>query len=154
MKVFQRVWPFALLAAILGVFPLVAPEAIVDIGVYALIYGLAAIGLSLLMGLAGQVSLGHAAFFAVGAYTQAIFLTKTSVPGPISAVVAILLVEQNVRAAFKIADRVLVMDRGKIIATGTPAELASDERVRAAYLGGSSNSTSSVAAQPSPLPKE
>lgn len=91
MKVFQRVWPFALLTAILGAFPLVAPEAMVDIGVYALIYGLAAIGLSLLMGLAGQVSLGHAAFFAVGAYTQAIFLTKTSVPGPISAVVAILL---------------------------------------------------------------
>ena len=67
---------------------------------------------------------------------------------------AILLVEQNVRAAFKIADRVLVMDRGKIVATGTPAELASDERVRAAYLGGSSSSSSSVAAQPSPLSKE
>ena len=59
---------------------------------------------------------------------------------------AVLLVEQNVRAAFKIADRVLVMDRGRVVAEGTPAELASDERVRAAYLGGSSTSSSGVAA--------
>jgi len=57
---------------------------------------------------------------------------------------AVLLVEQNVRAAFTIADRVLVMDRGKLVAEGTPAELASDERVRAAYLGGSSTSSSSL----------
>lgn len=48
---------------------------------------------------------------------------------------ALLLVEQNVRAAFSIADHVLVMDRGRVVAEGTPAELADDERVRAAYLG-------------------
>ena len=59
---------------------------------------------------------------------------------------AVLLVEQNVRAAFKVADQVMVMDRGKVVAEGTPAELASDERVRAAYLGGSSTSSSGVAA--------
>jgi branched-chain amino acid transport system ATP-binding protein len=59
---------------------------------------------------------------------------------------AVLLVEQNVRAAFTIADRVLVMDRGRLVAEGTPADLASDERVRAAYLGGSSTSSSSLAA--------
>ena len=62
--------------SLLVVFPLVASTAVVNVGVYALIYGLAAIGLSLLMGLAGQVSLGHAAFFAVGAYTQALLVTK------------------------------------------------------------------------------
>jgi branched-chain amino acid transport system ATP-binding protein len=49
---------------------------------------------------------------------------------------AVLLVEQNVRAAFTVADRVLVMDRGQVVAVGTPAELADDERVRSAYLGG------------------
>ncbi len=59
---------------------------------------------------------------------------------------AVLLVEQNVRAAFKVADRVMVMDRGKVVAEGTPADLASDERVRAAYLGGSSTSSSGIAA--------
>lgn len=76
MKHLKRWLPFVLLAIALTVFPLVASNAAVNIGVYALIYGIAAIGLSLLMGLAGQVSLGHAAFFAVGAYTQAILVTK------------------------------------------------------------------------------
>ena len=81
--------PFLLLAAVLAVFPLVASTNLVNIGVYALIYGLAAIGLSLLMGLAGQVSLGQAAFFAVGAYTHAILITRYDVPGFISIPVAV-----------------------------------------------------------------
>jgi branched-chain amino acid transport system permease protein len=72
-----RRWvPFLLLAVALVVFPLVASTSVVNVGVYALIFGIAAIGLSLLMGLAGQVSLGHAAFFAVGAYVQAILVTQ------------------------------------------------------------------------------
>lgn len=88
--VLRRSAPFLLLIAALVLFPLIAPQRFVDIGVYALIYGLAAIGLSLLMGLAGQVSLGHAAFFAVGAYTQAILVTKQNWPLPLAAVVAVL----------------------------------------------------------------
>ncbi|MDN5762212.1 MAG: branched-chain amino acid ABC transporter ATP-binding protein/permease [Microlunatus sp.] len=82
--------PFALFAVILVVFPLVASINLVNIGVYALIYALAAIGLSLLMGLAGQVSLGQAAFFAVGAYTHAILVTKYAVPGVLAALAAVL----------------------------------------------------------------
>jgi branched-chain amino acid transport system permease protein len=82
--------PFVVLAVVLAVFPLVASGNLVNIGVYALIYGLAAIGLSLLMGLAGQVSLGQAAFFAVGAYTHAILLTKYEMPGPLAALAGVL----------------------------------------------------------------
>jgi branched-chain amino acid transport system ATP-binding protein len=48
---------------------------------------------------------------------------------------AVLLVEQNVRAAFTVADRVVVMDHGRIMAEGTPQDLRSDARVQAAYLG-------------------
>lgn len=81
-----RLTPYAALVVGLLVFPMVAPTNLVNVGVYALIYGLAAIGLSLLMGLAGQVSLGQAAFFAVGAYTHAILLTKYGVPGLLAAV--------------------------------------------------------------------
>jgi len=81
--------PFLVLAVVLAMAPMVLPVNLVNVGLYALIYGLAAIGLSLLMGLAGQVSLGHAAFFAVGAYTQAILVTKTQVPGALAAVVAV-----------------------------------------------------------------
>ena len=39
------------------------------------IYGLAALGLNLLMGYAGQISLGHAGFFAIGAYCSAALTT-------------------------------------------------------------------------------
>ena len=41
----------------------------------ALYYALVVIGLSLLMGYAGQVSLGHGAFFAIGGYTSAVLTT-------------------------------------------------------------------------------
>ncbi|HEX6968650.1 MAG TPA: ABC transporter ATP-binding protein [Micromonosporaceae bacterium] len=48
----------------------------------------------------------------------------------------IVLVEQNARAAFRVADEVVVMDRGRVVVTGTPETLARDDRVQAAYLGG------------------
>jgi branched-chain amino acid transport system ATP-binding protein len=46
-----------------------------------------------------------------------------------------LLVEQFARAALEVADHAYVMERGRIVLEGTPAELARDERVLAAYLG-------------------
>ncbi len=49
---------------------------------------------------------------------------------------AVLLVEQNARAALRVADYAYVMDGGKIVIEGSSAELADDPRVRAAYLGG------------------
>jgi branched-chain amino acid transport system ATP-binding protein len=57
---------------------------------------------------------------------------------------AILLVEQNARAAFRVADRVAVMDRGRVVTTGTPDELAGDDRVQRAYLGGGYSEPSTV----------
>jgi len=48
--------------------------------VLAGIYAILALGLSLFMGYAGQISLGHAAFFGIGAYTTAILTTRYSVP--------------------------------------------------------------------------
>jgi len=53
-----------------------------------LIYGLVAVGLNVLMGYSGQVSLGHAAFLAVGAYTAAIAISKASLPLPIALLAA------------------------------------------------------------------
>ncbi|HEX5995244.1 MAG TPA: ABC transporter ATP-binding protein [Jiangellales bacterium] len=49
---------------------------------------------------------------------------------------AIVLVEQNARAAFRVADEVVVMDRGRVVATGSPEQLSQDDRVQSAYLGG------------------
>jgi ABC-type branched-subunit amino acid transport system permease subunit len=45
-----------------------------------LIYAIAVLGLNLLVGYSGQISLGHGAFFCLGAYTGAILLDKTSIP--------------------------------------------------------------------------
>lgn len=49
---------------------------IVNIMLLSGIYACAVIGLNLLVGYAGQISLGHAAFFGVGAYTTAILCTR------------------------------------------------------------------------------
>ena len=49
--------------------------------------------------------------------------------------VAVLLVEQNARAALKLAQRAYVMESGCISLEGRASELAADPRVRSAYLG-------------------
>jgi branched-chain amino acid transport system ATP-binding protein len=48
---------------------------------------------------------------------------------------SVLLVEQNVVEALEAADRAYVLEEGRIVREGLPAELLSDEALRAAYLG-------------------
>jgi branched-chain amino acid transport system ATP-binding protein len=47
----------------------------------------------------------------------------------------ILLVEQNARAALKVADRGYVLETGRIILDGSAADLRDDPEVQRAYLG-------------------
>jgi branched-chain amino acid transport system permease protein len=49
--------------------------------------------------------------------------------------VTILLVEHDLRLVRSVAERVLVLDAGRLIADGTPAEVAREPAVRSAYLG-------------------
>ncbi|WP_394708420.1 ABC transporter ATP-binding protein [uncultured Desulfuromusa sp.] len=49
--------------------------------------------------------------------------------------VTVLLVEQNAKAALKLADRGYVLDVGKIVLSGTSAELLASEKIQEAYLG-------------------
>jgi branched-chain amino acid transport system ATP-binding protein len=49
--------------------------------------------------------------------------------------VTILLVEQNARAALRLADKGYVLETGRTILSGSAEELIRDERVRKAYLG-------------------
>jgi branched-chain amino acid transport system ATP-binding protein len=48
---------------------------------------------------------------------------------------AVLLVEQNVRSALSIADKVLVLSLGSVVASGDATEFADDASLRHAYLG-------------------
>ncbi len=49
--------------------------------------------------------------------------------------ITLLLVEQFAKSALEVADYAYVMERGRIVAEGQPAELKKDERVLEAYLG-------------------
>ena len=49
---------------------------------------------------------------------------------------AVLLVEQNARAALRVADRGYVLETGRVTLEGAAADLASDRRVVQTYLGG------------------
>jgi len=52
------------------------------------IYAIALLGLNMLTGYNGQISLGHGAFYAVGAYTTAIMIDRWQVPYPVTIVAA------------------------------------------------------------------
>ena len=71
----QVFWYCALGVALIGL-PLVLPEYLVGQMVFILIYCIIGLGLMLLIGFTGQISLGHAAFLAVGAYTEALLQSK------------------------------------------------------------------------------
>ncbi|OYX15422.1 MAG: branched-chain amino acid ABC transporter permease [Rhizobiales bacterium 32-66-8] len=62
-----------LLAVLMAVVPLLAPSAFyLRLAALVWIFALAALGLTILMGYAGQVSLGHAGFLGIGAYAVAV----------------------------------------------------------------------------------
>ena len=82
----RRALPGRRILAALGIaVVLLAPEAVFsDYQLFQLTqvaaYALALLGLNLVMGYGGQISLGHGAFYAVGAYTTAILMTTWGVP--------------------------------------------------------------------------
>ncbi|MFC1516372.1 branched-chain amino acid ABC transporter permease [Thermodesulfobacteriota bacterium] len=76
--------PIIVFAVIIIIFPWIsrgipAINHYTDIMVFVGIYCLITIGLSLLMGYAGQISIGHAAFYGIGAYISAILTVRFGV---------------------------------------------------------------------------
>jgi branched-chain amino acid transport system ATP-binding protein len=53
----------------------------------------------------------------------------------LAARIDIVIIEHDMEVVFGIADDITVMAQGTVLATGTPAQIAADERVREAYLG-------------------
>ena len=91
-------WQYVALWALLLVLPLMAGDYVLSQATFVFIYGIVALGMMLLVGYTGQISLGHAAFFAVGAYVCAVlqirgvpFLAAFFAAGAISGVVGILI---------------------------------------------------------------
>ena len=85
-----------LIVATLGLAILIAPLALRGTGIVAAlviagVFVIAVLGLDLLMGYAGQVSLGHAAFMGIGGYTSAILVIRSHAE-PVVAVLAGLAV--------------------------------------------------------------
>jgi branched-chain amino acid transport system permease protein len=76
------VWKRVIFAGVLafGVLPFVLPNYYLLQLSQILVFAIALLGLNLLTGFNGQISLGHGAFYAVGAYTVAILLDKTGIP--------------------------------------------------------------------------
>jgi branched-chain amino acid transport system permease protein len=77
-------WPRVLAVAVVAVLAIAVPFSFPPFRVsqftLALAYAVAALGLNLLIGYTGQISLGHGAFFAVGAYTAGIVMAQTGLP--------------------------------------------------------------------------
>ena len=85
----QRFW-YGLLALLLAAAPLTLSDFYLGEAAWVFIYAVAGIGVMLLVGYTGLVSLGHAAFLAIGAYAHAI-LMQHGWPLPLSLLTAALL---------------------------------------------------------------
>lgn len=69
------------IAALVALLPLVLPSTFyLRVVTLVFIFSLVVVGLNLLMGFAGQVSLGHAGFFGIGAYAVAVGPTSLGIP--------------------------------------------------------------------------
>ena len=77
---FGRLWCWIGIFILFLVIPFISSNYLLYIINNMGIAAIAAIGLNLLIGYTGQISLGHGAFFGVGAYSAAIFATKVHFP--------------------------------------------------------------------------
>jgi branched-chain amino acid transport system permease protein len=88
----HRLASILVMAAIVVVLPQLFPSAYYyRVAALVYVFALASIGLNLLMGFAGQVSLGHAGFMGIGAYAVAIGPTHLGLPSWLSFVAGAVL---------------------------------------------------------------
>ncbi len=89
----MRLAGFYVFAAFVALLPVLFPNNyfVIVIGAAAGLHVILAVGLNLLMGYAGQISLGHAAFFGMGAYASAILTTRFGWPGLLAMAAGLLV---------------------------------------------------------------
>jgi branched-chain amino acid transport system permease protein len=91
-KEYSNILSLWLFVAVIGLVPFfITNPYYITIMVFIGIFSLPAVGLTLLMGYSGQISIGHAAFFGMGAYTSGILTTKLGLNPWAAMSVAIIL---------------------------------------------------------------
>jgi branched-chain amino acid transport system permease protein len=109
-------WPLAAFAGALAVLPVVSGnEYYLTVMIVGGFHVILTLGLNLLMGYAGQISLGHAAFYGIAAYTSGILTARFGWPVPAGLLAGVVLV---VAVAWLIAIPTLKL-RGHYLAMGT-----------------------------------
>lgn len=104
------------LAVLLAALPFVLPNAyFVDVAVRMAFNAVIVIGLNLLVGYTGQISLGHAGFYGIGAYSSAILCTRFGLP-PVLALIAGMAASG---ALALLVARPMLRLRGHYLAMGT-----------------------------------
>ncbi|MBI3913885.1 MAG: branched-chain amino acid ABC transporter permease [Chloroflexi bacterium] len=105
-----------IVAIIIALLPLYLPNNYqVSILIFVALYTILTMGLSLLMGYAGQISLGHAVFYGMGGYATGILAARLGVPTPLAMLIAAALTGV---VAFIVAIPMLRL-RGNYLAMGT-----------------------------------
>lgn len=112
----HRLIPVLVMAAVIAVAPMFFPSAYYyRVAALVCIFALAAVGLNLLMGFAGQVSLGHAGFMGIGAYVVAVGPVHLGLPAWLALLVGAAL---SAAVAFAVGRPILRL-RGHYLAVAT-----------------------------------
>jgi branched-chain amino acid transport system permease protein len=112
----HRLFPVLLAAVVVVALPLVFPSGYYyRVAALVFVFALACVGLNLLMGFAGQVSLGHAGFMGIGAYAVAIGPTHLGLPSWLALIVGAAL---SALVAF-IVGRPILRLKGHYLAVAT-----------------------------------
>ena len=112
----KRLSGLIILAVVLAVFPVFASNAYVfDVAIRIIINSIVVIGLNLLWGYTGQISLGHAGFIGIGAYASAILTSRFGWPSTLALAAGTC---GTGLLAFLIARPILAL-KGHILAMGT-----------------------------------
>ncbi|MBI4589420.1 MAG: branched-chain amino acid ABC transporter permease [Candidatus Rokubacteria bacterium] len=88
----MRGWAFIGGLSVLALIPVVVKTpSYLDVLIYVGIYTIVTVGLCLLTGYAGQISLGQAAFYGLGAYTSAILTVSYAIPSGLALIAGMLV---------------------------------------------------------------
>jgi len=82
---------FMMLIASLIILPFLIPNYYIYMANYMAINVIVTIGLNILVGYTGQISLGHAGFFGIGAYITVLSMTNLHVPFPLALLIAAIV---------------------------------------------------------------